>query len=1327
MGRYIKSIASNRETVKRVLVLFVAIIAFSGVLVFALEGYDEPDYYYEGLNDYDENDEPSYVGDGPDNLGITSWEELRDAVAQGVTSIVLGDDIFSEDHYAVVISAGMDVEIYGNGFTLFQETENQRHFIIEAGGILRLSRVVLSGSLVDVDFNHGGIAVHGGSLYLGRDSFISNNRAYYGGGVYMRGGTLAIEFYSYINHNNATNGGGVYILDGGHVVMQAGSISDNHASERGGGIMGRSGALIELSGGVIENNRANINGGGLFVLDASSRFDMTGGLVARNYAHNGAGVWFGSGARFEMVSGYIEANRAFGFGGGVFISDGVFAMDGGRIRNSNSATIGGGGVHMVLGTFLMNNSALVYGNRAEAGASGGGVSVVGGNFYMNNQALIDWNLAGGNGSGLYIAGAGRGTISGSAAIQGAAVHLEGMAELTMMGEARVSDNTFDNVDNPTRYHGSAVSMTGNARFYMTEDSIIHDNASRGVAMFGSAFFEMRDRAAIARNTAAGNGGGVMVLGGVFVIRDNARIIGNSAGHNHEGLGGGVHVAGINSELQMLGGTIGGIGREERNIAASGGGVSVVAGAWFDMQAGARIIGNFAQSHDGGGVFVEGSSLFTMEGGSVGGSAAAERNSAIHGIGGGVRVHNEATFLMTGGVIHNNVALRGGGAAVGANMTMMGNAGIIENRATLFGGGVYVLAQGEFIMGGDVSEIRGNFTTSMAYGELTAGGGVSVTGGSSFILNSGNIQDNHAQNGGGVHIADGSIVTMTGGNISNNYTRTANEHSEGFTGGNGGGVIAEGDSTFDMKGGRINGNIATGSGGGVYVYESIFNMAADIDWETFDISIPVIENNTAAISGGGVAVYGDSASFDMWGSIVEGNGHPLGHPDPALGSIFHGATTIVGISPRYGGGVRIAYGAEFTLREESLIRRNVALYGGGVNISYENASFLMTGGVIGGSRELNHGNTATGSGGGLFVGQDARFSIILSAASVLSNEDEIIIQIPNGSIAGNTASGIGSETIDGGGGGVYVAKSGMFNAEGGYITGNHAPNGLGGGIFTEAYDYSDPLLEGWAYGNLSLSDVTFGDNSALSSFIPPRNVAALSHIGFNSTSQPSGTPVSNIHPINNLDINFWYRSVQFNFFTTDYELFMNPRVVNLLNSAQFRLFRVVDAYLDLPTSGDGLVILDDEGMLNDPRFVEVSFVGGNFTSSQARYLSFIMDPRGVYQLVTVAAPMGFDLPAGQWRITYNRDDDRFNTPTIIGGIPMPGIMSSTSIPLEEIPAFAPEGEHWYVINMQPLELPYAGGYGSLMYNVAGMVIMGFAAVVLGIVAGEKWRQMQMKRV
>jgi hypothetical protein len=134
--------------------------------------------------------------------------------------------------------------------------------------------------------------------------------------------------------------------------------------------------------------------------------------------------------------------------------------------------------------------------------------------------------------------------------------------------------------------------------------------------------------------------------------------------------------------------------------------------------GGFIAGGNNESNRGGGVYVEDSGKFTMEGGTIAGCKAA--------YGGGVYVEDSGKFTMEGGTIAGCQALYDGG-------------------------GVFINNSGNFNMKG------GGITNCTATGKSESrGGGVNVNNSGKFTMEGGSITDCTSNIGGGVYVFGGTF-------------------------------------------------------------------------------------------------------------------------------------------------------------------------------------------------------------------------------------------------------------------------------------------------------------------------------------------------------------------------------------------------------------------------------------------------------------------------------------------------------------------------------------------------------------------------------------------
>ena len=432
------------------------------------------------------------------------------------------------------------------------------------------------------------------------------------------------------------------------------------------------------------------------------------------------------------------------------------------------------------------------------------------------------------------------------------------------GGVSVSYGTFNMyggsiTGNSANNSGGGVGMSGGT-FTMSGGEITRNTAENGGGVYvdSNGSFTVSGDAKITTNTAGSYGGGVFVDGGGTFTMNGGEITGNNAKDN----GGGVYVGGYgNGTFNMTGGSIGGTATADANTAKNGGGVYVDRGE-FTMSGGS-VTGNSASGSgygNGGGVFVASQGEFTMS------ETAAITGNTASSYGGGVYV-NGGTFTMSGGSI--------GGETDDANTASNG-------------GGVYVTSSGTFTMSG--GEITGNTAT-------TYGGGVFVY--DTFNMSGGSISGNNAVNGGGVYVASQGAFTMSGSAaITGNTASTGNSASS-----YGGGVYVNG--TFTMTSGSITGNTVTGgNGGGVGISGGTFNMSGG----SITGNTATFGNTATSGNGGGVYVNG---TFNIYGApSITGN---TGADDAANNLYLDSnseAITVTGKLTGEAGSIGVTSGANF---------------------------------------------------------------------------------------------------------------------------------------------------------------------------------------------------------------------------------------------------------------------------------------------------------------------------------------------------------------------------------------------------------------------------------
>lgn len=345
---------------------------------------------------------------------------------------------------------------------------------------------------------------------------------------------------------------------------------------------------------------------------------------------------------------------------------------------------------------------------------------------------------------------------------------------------------------------------------------------------------------------AETGGDITVTGGVIT---------HNSGKNGSGIV--MQARQNNGTFTMYGGTICG-----NYSITSGAGVRSTYGKI--IMSGGAISGNVAAGNSsGGGVYLFGNGgSFDMSGN------AKITDNATNRFGGGVNVtgdvNGKASFTMSGKaqITHNmcfGSACGGAGVyAMRGEFTMNDNAAISENHSLQdrgYGGGVFVSIGATFTMNDNATISRNSaYIASTDNYRKNYGGGVLVFGGT-FIMKSGSIRDNMAENGAGVYVGKNGSTP----------------------------------STFTMNGGTITNNkVINGNGGGVYVLDSfeIANGAQVLNNSRQDTSGQDTSNNVYLTTG---------KTFQINGKLT-GGVHSIGvsaADTPAEGSPVTIATAATG--------------------------------------------------------------------------------------------------------------------------------------------------------------------------------------------------------------------------------------------------------------------------------------------------------------------------------------------------------------------------------------------------------------------------------------------------
>lgn len=660
--------------------------------------------------------------------------------ASGVFEMVAGTiegNSASGNGGAVCVEGG---EAYIKGGQFTGNTARNGGAVSVTGGQFDMTSGELTGNYASAAggavYINGGTSSFTGGTLSGNGIRTADGSSVYtpaGGAVYVENtgvafGTEDGDSAISVTGNYAQNGAGFYLKQNNNQIIDIynGTISQNIATSNGGGIYQEGAAVCNVNGGVLTENEA-ANGAGLYISDSIVNVD--GGEISQNTASQSGGGVFATGesASCTVTGGVVEWNTASN-GAGLYINGSTVNVDGGEI-SCNTASTNGGGVYA---TGETSNCTVTGGDvkqNAATTGNGGGFYVNGGELSMQDGTVSLNTAAMGNGGGAYVNNAtvifgGEGEISvlENSAKNGGGFYVDGEnADVTVSG-GTISQNTASQSGGGMYVAGGTFSVDGGT---------ISENAAQalhggGVVVDGSANTAKAELTggAIAKNTAAENGGGVYTTGA------NARCV----------ITDGV----IGSAVQADEDDPDASGASDKNTAKNGAGLFVGGGTL--VFSGGTIGWNEA-SMNGGGLAV----------------AAADGAQAVATIQDGYIGYN--TAQNCGGGIYMN--------GTGAEATISNNITITENEAAN-GGGVHLRggseleASGGFIMKNRALGQQLSGQTAYEKDSLAGvGGGVSVASGTGskatrFTLASGNVglYDNRAGNAADDVFASGQNTQLT---------------------------------------------------------------------------------------------------------------------------------------------------------------------------------------------------------------------------------------------------------------------------------------------------------------------------------------------------------------------------------------------------------------------------------------------------------------------------------------------------------------------------------------------------------------------------------------
>ena len=206
----------------------------------------------------------------------------------------------------------------------------------------------------------------------------------------------------------------INVYAGGKFNLQGGTLTQKEGCNVGSLIYAENGSTVNMSGGYVCGASTGTSGTGAGIMvntnGNASTLNLTGGVIAANYAPKGAGVYSNGSSVSISGSAVISGNATFngkddqaGYGGGIMAVGGSVTVSGGYITNNKMAKFcgedgsgnhGGAGLAANNGAHVTISGGQITGNYSEE--AGGGVYVT--DVDRNNQSRtgMAWlNITGG--------------------------------------------------------------------------------------------------------------------------------------------------------------------------------------------------------------------------------------------------------------------------------------------------------------------------------------------------------------------------------------------------------------------------------------------------------------------------------------------------------------------------------------------------------------------------------------------------------------------------------------------------------------------------------------------------------------------------------------------------------------------------------------------------------------------------------------------------------------------------------------------------------------------------------------------------------------------
>ena len=414
------------------------------------------------------------------------------------------------------------------------------------------------------------------------------------------------------NGGNAT----VTILNG---QVNSGTIGGGERNNTTGNV---GSATIKISGGTTTGR----------ILMNTGTFEMTGGILTGGTSENGGCVQM-NGGQATISGGEIKNCTSTNNGGAIYIKDGSFTSNGGNIHD-NTSTNDGGAVYLGGGTFIVNEGN-IYDNISS---NNGGAIYLGGGTFTVKSGEIRNNKAVNNGGAIFLSG---GTFNGNGGKIQNNESINGGALYVSDGIVNILASSIEK-NKATSGHGGAVYI-GGGTYEMNGGNILNNNAVLdGGGVYQESGIYTMSAGNINYNTAT-NGGGAYLSNAEFTLT------GGSFSNNKATQNGGGFYVGDNSTVSLSNGTV------AYNQATNGAGFYQTQSnnlTTTTLTGECSVDNNISTLGNGGGVYIDGGSIFRAVGGKITynkattttGPTNIKAKESTSGVGGGVYI-KKGTFSM----------------------------------------------------------------------------------------------------------------------------------------------------------------------------------------------------------------------------------------------------------------------------------------------------------------------------------------------------------------------------------------------------------------------------------------------------------------------------------------------------------------------------------------------------------------------------------------------------------------------------------------------------------------------------------------------------------